>query len=540
MKKNITINMKNDFPYFGNGIDFKESIFGLNFDATLIQRTSELIWQPNSTLPYSHLKPLPDPFTSISDLASGMAVHNHGKKGLIGKKQLLDEVLLLDDNLMDRFIAHVKQHVEKPTKESAQLIADIRCWTSWLANGIKIEPLFNGEKKACSFIPWPLSGLLLLSSKITGQQAEFEYAADYVLRSGILPDYSLKNFDNMKDSVDYIRSIKPVVAFHDFDGNEQGFRMTHLAMERTSKMMIENSLDAINGNNIGDNLEKIELSLKQSNQIFNCMWEVSEPMLYNKEVRIFIQGLYGNQGSIYDDKGLFFEGCGDTYSDVHNKKGCYVEHLHGQTGANSSYHPLADEITGVGKHTHAYVCDNNVDTCIIENILSKGFLTDDDLPYDCEIDSLTKLLKSFRVGYRPPAHHAMIVKTSQALQNSSYFSTIESDENLKKRMASCVRWIIQHRIDHYKMVVAYILRAPDPYRHQTKAKGTGGSPTPSFLPKMFTNTIDRLDELVGDANIAWADEIIAITDGHKDSMEQFKKIALRAEKKDYQKNRSLS
>ena len=134
----------------------------------------------------------------------------------------------------------------------------------------------------------------------------------------------------------------------------------------------------------------------------------------------------------------------------------------------------------------------------------------------------------------------MIVKTSQALQNSSYFDTIESNENLKKQMASCVRWIIQRRIDHYKMVVSYILRAPDPYTHQTKAKGTGGSPTPSFLPKMFTNTIDRLDELVGNANIAWADEIIAITDEHKDSMEQFKKIALRAEKRDHQKNRSLS
>ena len=106
MKKNITINMKNDFPYFGNGIDFKESIFGLEFDAALIQQTSELIWQPNSTLPYSSLKPLPDPFTSISDIASEMAVHNHGKKGLIGKKQLLDEVLLLDDSLMDHFIVH--------------------------------------------------------------------------------------------------------------------------------------------------------------------------------------------------------------------------------------------------------------------------------------------------------------------------------------------------------------------------------------------------------------------------------------------------
>jgi hypothetical protein len=540
MKQNITIKTDKNFPYLGQGIDFNETCFNLKFDASIIQKTSELIWQPNSTLPYSTLQPLPHPFSSISDLASEMAVNNHGKTGLIGKKQLLDEVLLLDDGLMDHFILHVKKHIEKPTRESAQLIADIRCWTSWLANGIKIEPIFNGEKKACSFIPWPLSGLLLLSSKITGQQAEFEYAADYVLRSGILPEHTLDSFDNMKDNIDYIRSIKPVVSFHDFNGNEQGFRMTHLAMERTSKMMIQNSLDAIDGNNIAQNLEQIELALKQSNQLFNCMWKVSEPLLYNKEVRIFIQGLYGNQGSIYDDRGLFFEGCGETYSEIHNIKGCYIGHLHGQTGANSSYHPIADEITGIGKHTHAYVCDNEVDSCIIENILSKGFIADEDLPCDCEIDSLTKLLKSFRVGYRPPAHHAMIVKTREKLQNSSYFDTIESDQNLRKSLASSVRWIIQHRIDHYKMVVGYILRAPDPYKHQTKAKGTGGSPTPSFLPKMFTNTIDRLDELVGNADIAWADELIAITNGHKDSMEQFKKIALQAEKADSQKNRSLS
>ena len=540
MKHNITINTDHNFPYLGNGINFDETCFNLKFDASTIQKTSELIWQPNSTLPYSTLKPLPHPFSSISDLAGEMAVHNHGKTGLIGKKQLFDEVLLLDDSLMDHFILHVKNHIQEPTRESAQLIADIRCWTSWLANGIKIEPIFNGEKKACSFIPWPLSGLLLLSSRITGQQVEFEYAADYVLRSGILPDDTLDNFDDMKKSIDYIRSIKPVVSFHDFDGNEQGFRMTHLAMERTSKMMIQNSLDAIDSNNISENLEKIELALKQSNQLFNCMWNVSEPLLYNKEVRIFIQGLYGNQGSMYNDKGLFFEGCGETHSKTYDKKGIYIGKLHGQTGANSSYHPIADEITGVGAHTNAYVCDSEIDACIIENILSKGFIADEDLPVDCEIDSLTKLLKSFRVGYRPPAHHAMIVKTRQKLQNSSYFNTIESDSNLNKSLASSVRWIIQHRIDHYKMVVGYILRAPDPYRHQTKAKGTGGSPTPSFLPKMFTNTIDRLNELVGNSNIGWADELIDITNEHKDSMKQFKKIALRAEKKDHKKNQSLS
>ena len=57
---------------------------------------------------------------------------------------------------------------------------------------------------------------------------------------------------------------------------------------------------------------------------------------------------------------------------------------------------------------------------------------------------------------------------------------------------------------------------------------------------MFTNTIDRLNELVGNANIGWADELIDITNEHKDSMKQFKKIALRVEKKDHKKNQSLS
>ena len=537
MKKNITINYSNGFPCLGNGIDFTEECFGLQFNAALIQQTSELIWKPNSTLPNTTAQSLPAPFNVLSDLGKAMTVNLNGNTGLIGKKQLLNEVKLLDHSLMDSFITHVTNHIENPTKESAQLIADIRCWTSWIANGIKIEPIFNGELRGCSFIPWPLSGLLLLSSRITGQQPEFEYAADYVLRSGILPEMDMETLKDEKTIIEYIRAIKPVVSFHDLDGNEQGFRMTHLAMENTASMMIQNALDAVGGKNVSDNLEKVEHALMLSNKIFNCMWKVSDPLLYNKEVRIFIQGLYGNQGSIYDKQGLFFEQCGNTHSETYNTKGCYISNLHGQTGANSSYHPLGDEITGIGDHTKAYMCDD-VDCAIIENILTKGFVTDKEL--SCSIDSLTKLLKSFRVGYRPPAHHAMIVNMRAKLQNSSYFQTIESSPELRRQLAECVRWLIQHRIDHYKMVVSYILRSPDPYRHQTKAKGTGGSPTPSFLPKMFTNSIDRLKDLIGDSDVDWANKLLSITENHEDSMNRFRKIALQVEQEDSSKNRSLS
>ena len=256
------------------------------------------------------------------------------------------------------------------------------------------------------------------------------------------------------------------------------------------------------------------------------MWKVSEPLLYNKEVRIFIQGLFGNQGSIYPDKGLFFENCGEEFNEDYDSKGLYLSNLHGQTGANSSYHPIADEITGVGDHTHAYIADKIVDQAMIKGVLDKGYVSSEDLPKNIEVDSLTKLLKSFRVGYRPPAHHAMIVRTRNTIQNSDYFSKIESNNDYKKILASAVRWIIQHRIDHYKMVVSYILRAPDPYQNQTKAKGTGGSPTPTFLPKMFTHSIDRLENLVKNENLPWADNLINITSNHETAMQQFQKIAM--------------
>jgi len=526
MKSNISINTEDYFPYLGNGIQFNEHLFGLEFDASLIQQTSELIWHPNSTLPYSTLKKLPPPYNILSDIALEMTVHSNSKTGLIGQNALFDEVKLIDDGLMDKFILDVQNYIANPTKESAELIANVRCWSSWLANGIKIEPIFNGQKKANAFIPWPLSGLLLLSSRITGQQPEFEYAADYVLRSGALPDQELDNYDDLSKNIDYIRSIKPLVAFHDFDGNEQGFRMTHLAMERTSKMMIENLLQAVKKDDIKENLEKIELATLHSNQLFNTMWKVSEPSLYNKEVRIFIQGLYGNQGKIYPTKGLFFENCGDTFDKEYNSKGLYISNLHGQTGANSSYYPIADEITGIGNHTGAYNLDKKTDEIIINSILTKGHVENEDFPKNFEQDSLSRLLKSFRVGYRPPAHHALIVKIRKTIIESNFLSKVESKNDYKKLLANTIRWIIKHRIDHYHMVVNYILKAPDPYRNQSKGSGTGGTPTPTYLPRMFVNSIDRLKILIQNENLPWAEQLIAITSNSETAMNEFKKIAM--------------
>ena len=132
MKSNILISTDNHFPYLGNGIQFREHLFGLEFDADLIQKTSELIWTPNSTLPYSTLKKLPAPFNILSDIALEMTVHNHSKTGLIGQNSLIDEVKLIDNGLMDEFILEVQNHIANPTRESAELIANVRCWSCLL------------------------------------------------------------------------------------------------------------------------------------------------------------------------------------------------------------------------------------------------------------------------------------------------------------------------------------------------------------------------------------------------------------------------
>ena len=56
-----------------------------------------------------------------------MTVHNNSKIGLIGQNALFDEVKLIDDGLMDKFILNVQNHIANPTKESAELIANVRC-----------------------------------------------------------------------------------------------------------------------------------------------------------------------------------------------------------------------------------------------------------------------------------------------------------------------------------------------------------------------------------------------------------------------------
>ena len=236
--------------------------------------------------------------------------------------------------------------------------------------------------------------------------------------------------------------------------------------------------------------------------------------------------MYGNQGKIYPTKGLFFENCGDTFDKDYNSKGLYISNLHGQTGANSSYYPIADEITGIGNHTGAYNLDKKTDEIIIKSVLTKGHVDIEDFPKNNGQDSLSRLLKSFRVGYRPPAHHALIVRIRKKIIKSNFLSKVESKNDYKKLLANTIRWIIKHRIDHYHMVVNYILEAPDPYKNQNKGSGTGGTPTPTFLPTMFVNSIDRLKILVQNENLPWAEQLIAITSNSETAMNEFKKIAM--------------
>ena len=46
---------------------------------------------------------------------------------------------------------------------------------------------------------------------------------------------------------------------------------------------------------------------------------------------------------------------------------------------------------------------------------------------------------------------------------------------------------------------------------------------------MFTHSIDRLKNLVGDENLSWANELINITSNHETAMQKFQKIALKTE-----------
>ena len=46
---------------------------------------------------------------------------------------------------------------------------------------------------------------------------------------------------------------------------------------------------------------------------------------------------------------------------------------------------------------------------------------------------------------------------------------------------------------------------------------------------MFSLSIDRLQSLVENENLPWADKLINITSNHETAMQQFKKIAMQSE-----------
>ena len=45
---------------------------------------------------------------------------------------------------------------------------------------------------------------------------------------------------------------------------------------------------------------------------------------------------------------------------------------------------------------------------------------------------------------------------------------------------------------------------------------------------MFTHSIDRLQSLVENKNLPWADELIDITSNNETAMQQFQKIAMQS------------
>ena len=46
---------------------------------------------------------------------------------------------------------------------------------------------------------------------------------------------------------------------------------------------------------------------------------------------------------------------------------------------------------------------------------------------------------------------------------------------------------------------------------------------------MFTHSIERLKNLVGDENLSWSKDLINITSNHETAMQKFQKIAMKSE-----------
>eukprot|EP00930_Biecheleria_cincta_P102179 TRINITY_DN93869_c0_g1_i1.p1 TRINITY_DN93869_c0_g1~~TRINITY_DN93869_c0_g1_i1.p1 ORF type:complete len:754 (-),score=110.67 TRINITY_DN93869_c0_g1_i1:284-2545(-) len=394
-------------------------------------------------------------------------------------------------------------------------------------------------------------------------------------RTGISPkapaDYELWPSDYDLWPANGARSSRAAEGFPDvseFLISERYFRFVHLAMEMVWSDKIDEickllctgvSLSSSSGSSSDEAKAPIAQALqllleveRRMNLTFKSLPRGSKPSHYNKYVRPYIAGTWGrNCGSVYDARGKFFEGCGDTLvtfapgteegNDVQEIRGKWKKHV-GQTGAGTTVRPIGDEFAGgvseVYTHplphyfTLALMRDQQVK---VEHLCSEAVLEpgqrqalDADMVLAEDVDGrlqsddhgrggaatlepdvagevaqrraapavspLTLMLTMFRAVTRPYTHNLQI-QSGKTLMSSVQELIDSRFPELKLEQLRLQLACLTHRLDHYYYIQFYINDFGASGK-QLRTAATGGSNTTDFLPDLIDSNMAQARNLV--------------------------------------------
>lgn len=457
--------------------------FGAKMDNTASEQSNrtvaERVWgrpaldQMRGFLPLQAPTIVTDTFEPVNNLLQQMPVirkTDDGKSvpGLLAKNEFRQHSQSLPD-----LSEHIKQYQaqlndpgcsEQEKDEIAYRCAMIFRDYQYLKMGYLFEPVHHGNAQAELNLPENIAHPLYLLAKIFDRKPWLEYASGYVLSNS-----------------DFGADITPhdVRLFRSWHGgpDEFYFQTVHSVIEWETPQLFS-ALHSMytnvhQGNAIGiRNAMATGISVTQRMLAnLKLMPKLSRPAYYSADVRPQIQGLTGNtgEGKLFDERGVFYEGCGQTQ---HNgKTGEWMKDIRGQTGAQSSIVPLLDNAIGITDF------------------------------YQSEDNPLSRMLRDFR-DYRPAPHVELLNKVEATQGALSARTALKEVSPLQ--LAQWCHTICEFREFHYYLAMAYIVKPglKNQPASQSRNIGTGGSPTPSYLPQNVQFTLTALGDSLDAINTA--------------------------------------
>ncbi|KAK3988638.1 hypothetical protein QBC44DRAFT_343136 [Cladorrhinum sp. PSN332] len=399
---------------------------------------------------------LPAEFEPLESLLQRMPVKTlSGEPGLLAHGKLGETVMAELPDLTE----HMEKH-----KDNLPLMNALYRDYSFLASAYLLEPchmrFIKGEPYGLARDVLPAR--IARPIKRTKFKPFMEYAGSYALYNYFLVNPSL--------GLHAPQNIRLIRAFeHGLDptSSEAGFVLVHIAMVAHSPQLISGTLSALESaqssarsrsqsrSQLNAGMSQMLSSLVKINTAMETMWARSKPRSYTS-FRTFIFGITSQ--SMFPS-GVVYEGV-EEYGGV-------PQNFRGESGANDSIVPLADNFLGV---------------------------TMPDTP-------LTEILKDFR-EYRPSNHREFIGWVKARSEEvgirrwALYGDDDEEEEELmresRKLWIQLLDQVREFRWRHWCFAREYILKQTS---HPT---ATGGSPIVTWLPNQLGAVLDEMERVYGD------------------------------------------